>query len=130
MNQMTGGATVFDVGNLDGKTPFEKRPRSGQRDSCVSVDEADLAAFLAAAPELNSRLAKIEARILAHFGPDARIQRELFTPWDEEEAADQFHLRIVTEISFTERVDRLRAVLREEHELLAPARPPLTIGIL
>ena len=123
MNSMPGGATVSDVERPEGKAPFES-------DSCTSVDDATIAAFLAAAPELNSRLPEIEERILAHFGSDARLQREIFTPWDEEDAVAQFHLRVVSEMPIDEKVDRLRNVLREEHELLAPVRPPLTIGIL
>jgi hypothetical protein len=73
VNSMPGGATVSDMGRPDGKAPFES-------DSCISVDDATIAAFLAAIPELNSRLPEIEERILAHFGSDARLQRERSSP--------------------------------------------------
>ncbi|HEY0280827.1 MAG TPA: hypothetical protein VGC32_21385 [Solirubrobacterales bacterium] len=97
---------------------------------CISVAEEDVVAFLAAAPVLDSRLPKIEARILAYFGPEARLERQIFSPRDEEDAVDQFHLRVVTDMDLDQRIDRLRAVLRDERELLTPVRPPLTIGIL
>jgi hypothetical protein len=113
VNSTQGGATV---------------PRVS--DSCTSVDEADIAAFLTANPELDSRLPAIEERVLAHFGPDARLQREIFTPFDEEDAAPQFHLQVITEQSFDEKICHLRSLLGEERELMAPVRPPLTIGIL
>jgi hypothetical protein len=49
---------------------------------------------------------------------------------DEENAPDKFHLEVVTEQTFDEKVGHLRALISEEHELLDPVRPRLTIGIL
>jgi hypothetical protein len=118
VDSTAGVVTVPDVEKPKGKP------------SCISVAEEDVAAFLATAPELDSRLPKIEERILAYFGPEARIERQIFSPWDEEDAVDQFHLRIVTDMDLDKRIDRLKAILREERKLLAPVRPPLTIGIL
>jgi uncharacterized protein YicC (UPF0701 family) len=118
VDSTAGVVTVSDVEKPEGKP------------SCISVAEEDVAALLSTVPELDSRLPKIEERILAHFGPEARIERQIFSPWDEEDAVDQFHLRIVTDMDVDKRIDRLKAFLREERELLAPVRPPLTIGIL
>jgi hypothetical protein len=117
VDSTAGVVTVSEVEKPEGKP-------------CISVAEEDIASFLATAPELDSSLPRIEERILAHFGPDARIERQIFSPWDEEDAVDQFHLRIVTDMDLEERIDRLKAVLRHERELLAPVRPPLTIGIV
>jgi hypothetical protein len=96
----------------------------------VDDDQEDVAAFLAGDPELHLRLPKIEERVLHHFGPGARLERTVFHPRDEENPEDMFFLRVVTDLSFEEKIDRLKAVLREEHELLAPVRPQLTIDIL
>jgi hypothetical protein len=49
---------------------------------------------------------------------------------DEEDAEDMFVLDAVTDLPFDEKVDCLKALLAEEHELLAPVRALLTIGIV
>jgi hypothetical protein len=90
----------------------------------------DVAAFLAADPELDSRLPEIEERVLHHFGPGTRLERTVFHPQDEEDPEDMFILQVVTNQPFDEKVERLKALLGEEHELLAPVRPQLTIGIV
>ncbi len=124
MNSTIGLDTVFDMGRPDDKT------RAGAGVSCVSADPDSVAAFLAADPELDSRLPAIEEKIGEHFGPETRIERTIFSPIDEEDAPDEFHLDVVTEQTFDEKICHLRALIREEHELLAPVRPRLTIGIL
>ena len=124
MNSTTGLATVSDVGR-----PDDKR-REGAGVSCVSTDPDRVAAFLAADPELDARLPAIEEKVREHFGPETRIERTIFSPMDEEDAPDEFHLEVVTEQTFDEKVGHLRALIAEEHELLAPVRPRLTIGIL
>jgi hypothetical protein len=90
----------------------------------------DVAAFLASDPALASRLPEIEERVLHHFGPGTRAERTVFHPYDEEDAPDEFHLRVITDMTIDERIDRLKALLDEERELLAPFRSRLTIGIL
>jgi hypothetical protein len=93
-------------------------------------DQKDVADFLAANPELASRLPEIEEKVLHHFGAGARVQRTVFHPLDEEDPEDMFILQVITSQPFDEKVDRLRALLGEERELLAPVRPLLTIGIV
>jgi hypothetical protein len=124
VNSTTGIATVPDVGRPEDKT----RAEAGV--SSVSAAADRVAAFLAADPELDARLPTIEEKIRKHFGPEARIERTIFSPMDEEDAADQFHLRVVADMDLDERIERLKALIGEEHELLAPVRPQLTIGIL
>jgi hypothetical protein len=111
VNSKAGPVTVAGVGGLEDQTD-------------------DVAAFLAADPELDSRLPEIEERVLHHFGPGTRIERTVFHPMDEEDADDIFILDVVTDLSLDEKIDRLKTLLGEEHELLAPVRPRLTIGIL
>jgi hypothetical protein len=96
----------------------------------VSTDADLVAAFLAADPELDARLPAIEAKIREHFGPETRIERTIFSPMDEADASDEFHLDLITEQTFDEKVCHLRALISEEHNLLVPVRPRLTIGIL
>lgn len=124
MDSTAGLATVSDVGELEDTT----RAETGA--SSVSADADRVAAFLASDPVLDARLPAIEEKIHQHFGPEARIERKIFSPKDEVGAADEFHLEILTEESFDEKVWHLRALIGEEDELLAPVRPQLTIGIL
>jgi hypothetical protein len=124
VNSTAGIATVSDVGRPEDKT----RAEAGV--SSVSAAADRVAAFLAVDPELDARLPSIEEKIRKHFGPEARIERTIFSPMDEEDAADQFHLRVVADMDLDERIERLKDLIGEEHELLAPVRPQLTIGIL
>jgi hypothetical protein len=93
-------------------------------------DLEDVTGFLAANPELASRLPEIEEKVLRHFGPGTKTERTVFRPMDEEDAEDMFILDVVTDLPFDEKMDRLKALLGEAHELLAPVRPLLTFGIL
>ena len=124
MNSTRGLSTVSDV-----ERPDDKR-REGAGVSCGSTDPDRVAAFLAADPELDARLPAIEEKVREHFGPETRIERTIFSPMDEEDAPDEFHLEVITEQTFDEKVGHLRTLIAEEHELLAPVRPRLTIGIL
>jgi hypothetical protein len=124
VNSTTGLATVSDVGRPEDKA------REGAGVSCVSTDPDRVAAFLAADPELDARLPAIEEKVREHFGPETRIERTIFSPMDEEDAPDEFHLEVITEQTFDEKVGHLRTLIAEEHKLLAPVRPRLTIGIL
>jgi hypothetical protein len=121
VNSTAGIATVSDVGGPEDKT----RAEAGV--SSVSAAADRVAAFLATDPE---RLPAIEEKIREHFGSEARIERTIFSPMDEEGAPDQFHLRVVADMDLDERIERLKALIGEEHELLAPVRPQLTIGIV
>lgn len=124
MNSMTGLGTVSDVGRPDDKK------REGAGVSCVSTDPDRVAAFLAADPELDSRLPAIEEKVREHFGPETRIERTIFSPMDEEDAPDEFHLQVIADLDLDERIERLKALIGEERDLLAPVRPQLTIAIL
>jgi hypothetical protein len=124
VNSTTGLGTVSDV-----ERPDDER-REEAEVSCVSTDPDRVAAFLAADPELDSRLPAIEEKIRVHFGPETRVERTIFSPMDEDDAPDEFHLDVVTQQTFDEKIDHLRALIGEEQELMAPVRPRLTIGIL
>jgi hypothetical protein len=96
----------------------------------VEGPDERLAALLTNDPELESRLPAIEAAVLERFGPGASLERKIIEPWDVPEGGDQFYLRVNTDLSFEENVDRLSQLLRQEKALLAPVRRQLTIGFL
>jgi hypothetical protein len=111
VNSKAGAATVVAMGGIDDRAD-------------------DVAAFLAADPELESHLPEIEERVLHHFGPDARLERTVFHPQDEEDPEDVFILQVLTDMSFDERIARLKTFIAVEDEFIAPVRQRLTIGIL
>lgn len=92
--------------------------------------EERVAALLAADPELAARLGAIEAALRAHFGPEARVERRIIEPCGLPDGRDQLYLRIHTDASVDEEIDRLGEFLRLEEELLAPVMSRLTIGFL
>ncbi|HEX4304976.1 MAG TPA: hypothetical protein VHZ54_02965 [Solirubrobacterales bacterium] len=89
-----------------------------------------VAAFLAAHPEVRSRVDEIEAAVLRHFGPGATVEREIGVYYDEPEPEDDLHLRVHADLSIDERIDRLGDFLGQEGGLLAPVRHQVVIGIL
>lgn len=92
--------------------------------------QEDVAAFLAADPELRSRIDPIEAAVLRHFGPGARVAREVAVYYDEPEPEDDLYLRVITDRTIEEDIDLLGTFLSQERELLAPVRRRLVIGLL
>jgi hypothetical protein len=92
--------------------------------------QEEVAAFLAAHPELRSRIDAIEAAVLRHFGPGARVVREVAVYYDEPEPEDDLYLRVLTNRPIYEEIDLLGTFLVQEEDLLAPVRRHLNIGFL
>jgi hypothetical protein len=108
----------------------EPHPAAPERIVEKPTQEEKVAAFLAADPELRSRIDAIEAAVLRHFGPGAKVVREVAVYYDEPEPEDDFYLRVITERTIDEEVDLLGTFLVEQEELLAPAKRHLVIGFL
>ena len=89
-----------------------------------------VASLLAADPELSSRLLEIEAKVLEYFGPKARVERKIIEPWDIPDGHDEFYLRVRSDLSVAEQIDRLGDLLEGEQDLLRPFLDRLTIGFL
>lgn len=87
-------------------------------------------ALLKGDPELRSRIPAIEAALVEHFGPGAEVEREVITSYDESEGNDEIYLRVLVDLTFDEKIDRLAEVLEQESGLLAPVRSKLTVGFL
>jgi hypothetical protein len=85
--------------------------------------------LLAADPELESRLAQIEGKIREHFGPDSGVERTIIADAGPE-PHDHLYLRVRSDHSFDERMDRLTALVDQEQDLLRPVLSRLTIGFL
>jgi hypothetical protein len=94
-----------------------------------ALDE-QLTALLEADPELRSRLGAIEAALVEHFGPGAEVERKVVSGYDDPEGSDELYLRVHTNLSFDEEVDRLAEFLERDEDLLAPVRRQLVIGFL
>jgi hypothetical protein len=92
--------------------------------------EEQVAKLLAAHPELRSRLPAIEAAVVRHFGPGARVERQIIIDYEGTEEDDELLLHVRTDLSLEERIERLSEVLQHEEELLAPVRRHLVIGII
>lgn len=107
--------------------PWVEPSEEEKKDS--GLDER-VAALLAADPELSSRLDAIEAALVAHFGPGARVERQVVSEYDDPDGGDELYLRVHTGLSLDEEIDRLRDFLGREAGLLAPVRRQLSIGFL
>jgi hypothetical protein len=107
---------------------LEERPSENPEPPGSTPDER-VATLLAADPELDSRLNAIEAAILAHFGREARIERQ-FVEREVPEGRDELHLRVYTELPLDEEIDRLEEFLDQERDLLIPVRRQLVIGFV
>jgi hypothetical protein len=105
----------------------EERPKPPVEDPTLADRVSTL---LAADPELSSRLPEIEAKVLEYFGPGARVERKIIEPWDIPDGHDEFYLRVRTDLSVREQIDRLGALLEGEQDLLRPFLDRLTIGFL
>jgi hypothetical protein len=92
--------------------------------------EGQVAKLLAAHPELWSRLPAIEAAVVKHFGPGARVERQIIINYEGTEEDDELLLHVRTDLSLDERIERLSEVLHHEEALLAPVRRHLVIGII
>jgi hypothetical protein len=84
---------------------------------------------LDADPALAARLPEIESRIRDHFGADARIERAVVSDPEDGDGRDRLYLRIGTDLSVDEEVERLTALLDREEGRLRPFQERLTIGI-
>jgi hypothetical protein len=91
--------------------------------------DGQVAALLAADHELGARLGAIEAALVAHFGPGARVERQIISEYDLEED-DELYLRVHTDLSLDQEIDRLGEFLGQEEELLAPVLQQFAIGFL
>jgi hypothetical protein len=109
-------------------TPLEE-PSEEEAVRDPALDE-QVAALLAADPELSSRLDAIEAALVAHFGPGATVERQVVSEYDDPDGGDELYLRVHTGLSLDEEIDRLRDFLGREAGLLAPVRRQLSIGFL
>jgi hypothetical protein len=118
------GAVLASLAERETEAPAEE-DRAADRKR-----EEEVAAFLAKDPELQSRIDAIEAAVLRHFGPGARVVREVAVYYDEPEPEDDFYLRVITDRPVEEEVDLLGEFLGQERELLAPVRRHLVIGLL
>lgn len=87
-------------------------------------------ALLDADPELRTRLSAIEAALIEHFGPGARVERQIIDDYDSLEKSEELYLRVVADLSLDENLDRLAKFLEQESDLMAPVRARLIIGFL
>jgi hypothetical protein len=91
--------------------------------------EERVAALLDGDPELRSHLPAIEAALLKQFGPGATIERKILNEvWDDPDGPDELIVRVISDLSFDEKIDRHADFLRRERDLLDPVRSSLTIG--
>jgi hypothetical protein len=94
-----------------------------------TLDE-QIDAVLDADRELKSRVGAIEAALLEHFGPGARVERKIISDYEEEGGSDELYLRVHTSLSVDEEIDRLGEFLRRHEDLLNPVHRSLVIGFL
>jgi hypothetical protein len=92
--------------------------------------EGRVAAVLDADPDLRRRLGAIEAALLEHFGPEAKVERKVISDFEERGEPDELYLHVNVDLSLDERINRLREFLRDEEELLAPVHRHLVVGFL
>jgi hypothetical protein len=107
--------------------------RSGEVDvvlKSLSELDAQVAAVLDTDPELRRRLGAIEAALVEHFGPEAKVERKIISDYEEMGESDQLYLHVRADLSLDEKIDRLRQFLRQEEDLLAPVRRNLVVGFL
>lgn len=117
----------------DGPTVQLERRQEPSEEEMVADPalEARVAAVLEADPELGARVGAIEAALVRNFGPGSEVERKIVSEYyDDPEESDELYLRVHTDLSFDEEVDRLGDFLRREEDLLAPVLPRLTIGFL
>ena len=93
-------------------------------------DAARAEALVARDPELAARLPEIESKVREHFGPEVRIERCVCEEPETDEDDDRLHLRAFNGLSFEQNLARLRALLKQEADLLDPVADRLTIGFL
>jgi hypothetical protein len=89
-----------------------------------------VAALLKGDLELRSRLGAIEAALVEHFGPGARVERDVISDYDAPERSEVLYLRVYSALSLDENMDRLGEFLQREQNLLAPVLAQLVIGFL
>lgn len=119
------GRVEVVLASLSPGPPAQAEPKV----SNPTIDER-VDALLEGDPELRSRIPAIEAALIEHFGPGARVEREMITSYDESEGNDEIYLRVLVDLTFDEKIDRLAEVLEQESDLLAPVRSKLTVGFL
>lgn len=106
-----------------------KPPTPARSQAYHEREEARVAAFLAADPELAARLPEIEARLREHFAPVERIDRSIGEEI-EGEGDDVLYLEARNGLSFDENSKRLMAMLERERDILDPVADQLTIAFL
>ena len=88
-------------------------------------------ALLEGDPELCSRLGAIEAALVKHFGPEARVERQIIDDHDSPTRSEELYLPAFhTDLSLDEEIERLGGFLRREEDLLDPVHRHLVIGFL
>ena len=72
----------------------------------------------------------MEAALIGYFGPGAAIERKVNVYYDFSESSDELYLRVCSNRSIDEQIDRLIEFFQREEDLLAPMRARLLIGFL
>jgi hypothetical protein len=106
--------------------------REPSDDEVVRDPDLDLRieALLDSDPELRARLGTIEAALVGQFGPGASVERQIIDDYDSVETSEELYLRVHSDLSFDESIDRLAEFLRREEGLLDPVHRHLVIGFL
>jgi hypothetical protein len=115
---------------VDARLEPWREPSSKELERDPALD-ARVVAVLEADPELRSRLNAIEAALVRHFGPGAKVERTIVSEfYDDPDGSDELYLRLHADLSLDESMNRLAAFIERESDLLAPVRAQLAIGFL
>ena len=119
----------------DPRPPRQAVPEPSLAAPAVREKEPRVAAvkkFLAADPELAERLPEIEAKLRQYFAPVERIERSVLEDFEAlpGEPFEEFHLRVVNDLSVKANVECMGALFEAEMALIDPVHDRLLIGFL